>query len=138
MGRKNKLFLGHPRDCYDGTMGFLPPVRLSLITGPNDSDPNQDKLRLEPEVQKGLDSYHGSFSKGKPFPTVILALLTAWFEGGRGRKVRFEIGPPLTGVGEVKRIEAANEEELNALIGDGKTLSTFLPTFASVEPVLAQ
>jgi hypothetical protein len=117
-------------------MNAFSTPRLSLIAGPNNPEANQDKLYLEPEAQRHFDSYHDSFSIGKPFPSALLALLTAWLERRRGCQVCFEIAPPLTWLGEVKRIEVANKEELDSFIGNGKTLSTFLQAFASVDPVL--
>jgi len=112
-------------------------VRLSLIVGRNDSDPNQQEMqrKLELEAQGWLDSF---FTLEGCDCSVLHTLLTAGWLGTHGRKVHFEIGPPLAGIGEVKRLEVANKEELNDLIGNGKTVSTFLRAFASLAPALPQ
>ena len=122
-------FLVVPR--YNSVVKPFSWPRLSLIAGPNHAGPDQDKLQSA--VQRSFDSYYNSFSTGKPFPPTFITHLTWWFERGRARRVCFEIGPPLTGVGEIKQIEVGNKEELNDLIGEGKTLSTLLRAFAIVE-----
>ena len=102
--------------------------RLFLIAGPNDPNPDQEKLRqkLEPEAQKYLES----FITAKDIPNssrfVLRTLLTEWLRG-RGRKVRLEVE-----VGEeVKNKEVTNVKELDELVGDGKTPSTLLQALGS-------
>jgi hypothetical protein len=99
-----------------------PLVSLFLIAGPNDPNPDQEKLRqkLEPEARKYLDSYF-TVEEPNASRSVLHSLLTTWL-GATGCKVRFEIAVD----GEVKGKEVTSVEELNGLIGSGKTPATLL------------
>jgi len=108
-------------------------VHVVLTAGEDDTTAMQEIQQLEPYAQKFLDSWFEE--EAKPVPLVLFALLNAWFERGRGRKVRFQIHPPFTQAGELKSIEVTNKEELDVVIGNGETLSTFLHGFDSVEPL---
>jgi hypothetical protein len=108
------------------------PVRLSLIAGLNDTDPNQPTMRqkLEAELQGWLDRFCRMEDSNC---SVLIILLESGWLLGCGRKVRFEIRCSEIGAdGEVKGIEVESVEELKNLIGGGKTPKTLLEALASV------
>ncbi len=107
-------------------------VRVFLIAGPN--DPNRElPQKLEPQAQKILKYRLNEEGTTYSF-SVLLSTLTAWLVTGLGRKVRLEVEV----IGEVKGKEVTSAEELKDLIGEGKTLQTFLEALASAGPLPAK
>src|ERR1700693_3975657 len=93
-------------------------VKVFLVARPDDpNSDNQEKMRqkLEPDAQRYLSAH----LKGGPpnaSRAVLRVLLEHWLLG-RGRKVRVELEVD----GKVKAKEVTQVEELNALIGQGRT-----------------
>ena len=105
-------------------------VSIFLIAGANDSSPEDERFRqrLEREVQSLWDDFYSSKSK-KEFTLLSglrAVLRSGWFPGiAHGRKVRFQAEIN----GEIYGVEAAGYEEINELIGNDKTLKTFVEAF---------
>lgn len=103
-------------------------VKVSLIARPDDPNADdQEKMRqkLEPDAQKYLSAH----LKGVPpnaSRAVLYVLLEHWLLG-RGRKVRFELEID----GKIKAKDVTQAEELNALIGQGRTTAEFLQAIGS-------
>ena len=95
-------------------------VSVFLVPGPNDPTSNEERQKLEGETQRYL-SLHLKGGSPNSSRSVLNALLTAWL-AGRGRKVRFE----LTVDGPVRGKEVSTVEELNNLIGQGRTPTALL------------
>jgi hypothetical protein len=110
-------------------------VFIELIGGARDSNEVHYRLRLEQDVQSSMERFLSHLpDKDTPFPPPMGALLNAgWFHGmaTHGRKARFR----LETVGEVRQINAARAEEVDELIGSGKTLETFIKAFSRQEPL---
>ena len=107
-------------------------VKVFLVARPDDpNSDNQEKMRqkLEPDAQRYLSAH----LKGGPpnaSRAVLRVLLEHWLLG-RGRKVRFELEVD----GKVKAKEVTQVEELNALIGQGRTTAEFLQAIGSCAEV---
>jgi hypothetical protein len=103
-------------------------VKVFLVARPDDPNADdQEKMRqkLEPDAQRYLSAH----LKGGPpnaSRAVLHVLLEHWLLG-RGRKVRFELGVD----GKIKAKEVTQVEELNALIGQGRTAAEFLQAIGS-------
>jgi hypothetical protein len=98
-------------------------LKVFLIARPADPDPDdQEKMRqkLEPDAQRYL-SAHLKGGLANASRAVLHVLLQHWLLG-RGRKVRFE----LEADGKIKVKEFTELEELNTLIGQGRTPTELL------------
>jgi len=106
-----------------------PLVRLSLIAGVNDPSADHEILRqkLEPQAQKWLDSYLKAQEPNSSRSILRTLLATGWLLVP-GRKVCFELEVD----GVVKSTEVTNVNELDELIGDHTTPSTFLQALGGV------
>ncbi len=95
-------------------------VRIFLEGDPNDPTPDQERQKLQREMQKYL-SQHLKGGMPNSSRVALYALTRVWLEGHRG-SVRFEFEVD----GEGKNKEVTTVEELNRLIGPGQTPQTFL------------
>lgn len=108
-------------------------MSLFLVAGPDDPNPDQEKLRqkLEPETQKYMESFFRA-EVPNPYRWLPSLLEIGWF-GGRGRKARLEIEVD----GKVSCKEVVSVKELNDLIGPGKTPQTLLEAMMPVsQPIV--
>jgi hypothetical protein len=98
----------------------LAVARVFLDSGPNDPTPDQERQRLQCDMQKYLSSH---LKGGVPNSSrvALYAIARGWLEGHRGR-VRFEFEVD----GERRKKEITTVEELNTLIGPGQTPQTLL------------
>jgi hypothetical protein len=103
-------------------------VKVFLIARANDPNADdQEKMRekLEPDAQRYLSAH---LKAGPPNASrVVLHVLLQHWLLGRGRKVRFELEVD----GKIKAKELMNVEELDALIGKGRTSAELLRAIGS-------
>jgi hypothetical protein len=98
---------------------------VARLDDPNADDQEKMRQKLEPDAQKYLSTH----LKGGPpnaSRAVLHVLLQHWLLG-RGRRVRFELEVD----GKIKGKEVANVEELNSLIGQGRTAAELLQAIGS-------
>jgi hypothetical protein len=107
-------------------------VKVFLVARPDDpNSDDQEKMRqkLEPDAQKYLSAH---LKGGAPNASraVLYVLLQHWLLG-RGRRVRFELEVD----GRIKAKDVTLVEELNALIGQGRTPAELLQAIGSCAAV---
>jgi hypothetical protein len=95
-------------------------VRVYVDVGLNDRTPDQDRQKLQNDLQKYLSTYlkGGSSNSSR---VAFYALTRGWLEGYQGR-VRFEFELD----GQTRNKEVITVEELDSLVGPGQTPQSFL------------
>ena len=104
-------------------------VRVFLDGGPNDSTPDQERQKLQRDLQKYLISY---LKGGAPNAsrTAFYALTRAWLEGRRGR-IRFEFESD----GQTRNKEVTAVDELRNLVGPDQTPQTFFQALGATRNI---
>lgn len=109
-------------------------VKIFLIARPDDphaGDLERMRQKLEPDAQRYLSAH---LKSGPPNASraVLYVLLEHWL--GRGQKVRFDFEID----GKIKTKEVTNLEELDALIGKGRTGADLLRIIGSSAEQVAE
>jgi hypothetical protein len=95
-------------------------VKLSLVAGLGDPMPDQAREKLEADAQKYLNSYLKSETPSSSRP-VLHELLRHWVEHRRGK-----VGLEIEVDGKSRRKEITRTEELDNLLGRGRTPADLL------------